>query len=69
MPICPFYRRAEKKGGYPVYGYCEGYRSGKLRIPTLGEMRGFCVSDCYHCPVYLFRYSEEVGAEKNSNVA
>lgn len=69
MPQCPYYQKAKMKSGYPVAGYCEGYRSGKLRVPTVGEMREFCVCDWRCCPVFQFRSLEEGAGKKNSNVA
>jgi hypothetical protein len=69
MPQCPYYQRAKKNSGYPVHGYCGGYRSGKLRVPTVEEMREFCACDWHCCPVFRFRSSEEGRVKNNSNVA
>ena len=69
MPHCPYYEKVAGKGDYAVTGYCRGYRSGKLRIPTLGELRKFCILDCYSCAVYRFRVLEESAEPKESSVA
>ena len=68
MPKCPYYQKAGPDWGYPLSGYCGGYRSGKLRVPTLAELRTHCTCDCYSCPVYQYRKMEE-SERKDSSAA
>lgn len=69
MPQCPYYEKVAGDSGYAITGYCKGYRSGKLRVPTLSELRSYCIQDCFNCPVYRFRVLEERLKSQESNVA
>lgn len=54
---CPYFRRTELRW---VRGYCQAYRSGKVRVPTMYELRNLCTTDRYErCPAYRARRDQE----------
>lgn len=63
---CPCFREVVNQTTYPIRGYCEGntppyFIVGNppsetgLRVPTVEELRLFCLTGNYrHCPIYHF---------------
>ncbi len=58
---CPFYQIVHTEGPLrKVKGYCNGYQSKKLRIPSTYEEENLCLTKNYHrCQVFNTRMKEE----------
>lgn len=57
---CPFLKEVEGDWNYPVQGFCTGYSDGRLRIPSIFEIRTLCTCRRYvQCETYRHRLKEE----------
>lgn len=57
---CPFLQRCAVAHGYPLQGYCQAYRDGRLRAVTIAEFRDHCTGPGYRkCRTYQVRIAQE----------
>lgn len=59
-PQCPFLQCCPAARGYPLLGYCQAYRDGRLRAVTIAEFRDYCTGPGYQkCHTYQVRIAQE----------
>ena len=62
---CPYLKRIGDEIHYAIVGYCERSSICALRIPTLGELKSYCMTGDYrHCPIYRAGMATEIRDSK-----
>lgn len=57
---CPYLQRLQGCWRYPVVACCRGCRDGRLRIPSIQELRDLCTTCRYvTCRTYRTRVEQE----------